>query len=299
MFESIIGKNSNVRYLKSDSLIIRVSADKLCMKHLKDARQLLKEGDAQGALDIIENVLCFSPKNPDALLLKAFILDSWGRFDDSLALLHYITTISNDDEIIEELDKRMEEDRESLIYSKLTPEGRWYFPFSPIQVFISLFGLMGCILFLIASPGYYNEPHGGLLVALLFIVFVFLPWSALIILNFRGIKKILVGMNGIQVFYGAKKIAYPWEQLGCAVIEYDRNLNAEYLRLILYSRSTREPLLNLDISRKHGVIKARRHFVRLILSYLDIVSYVSRGKATEQPLQENSQNHHSHHDNVA
>ncbi|MES2615608.1 MAG: tetratricopeptide repeat protein [Bdellovibrionota bacterium] len=261
------------------------------MKHLKEARQLLNQGDAQGALDIIENILAFSPKNPDALLLKAHILDEWGRFDDSLSILHFITKISNDEEIVSELDRRIEEDRESLVHSKLTPDGRWYFPFSPKQIFISLFGLMGCVLFLISSPSYYNELHGGVLVGISFFILVLLPWTALLILNFQGIKKILVGLNGIQVYYGMKKMVYNWEQLGSAVIEYDRNLNAEYLRLILYSRTTREPLLNIDISKKSGAIKARRHFVRLILSYIDVVSYVSRGKATEQPEENENRNH--------
>ncbi len=261
------------------------------MKHLKEAKQLLEQGDSQGALDIIDNILGLSPKNSQALLLKASIFDSWGRFDDALALLHYLTKISSDDDVLDELDKRLEEDRESLIYSKLTQEGRWYFPFSPIQIFISLFGLVGCILFLISSPGYYKETHGGLLVAFSFCFFVLIPWSALIILNLKGIKKILVGLKGIHVFYGLKKIEYSWEEMGSAVIEYDRNLNSEYLRLIIYSRSTREPLLNFDISKKRGVIRARRHFVRLILSYVDIVSYVSRGKATEQPADRDKQNH--------
>lgn len=252
------------------------------MKHLKDAQQLIKQGDAQGALDIIENILAFSPKNPQALLLKASILESWGRFDDSLVLLQNITKVTTDEELVGELDRRLEEERESLIYSKLTPEGRWYFPFAPMQIFISLFGLIGCILFLLFSPSYYNEANGGALVIILFLALVFVPWSVLIFLNLRGVKKILVGLNGIQIFYGFKNKLYNWDEIGSAVIEYDRNINSDYLQLVLYSRATRETLLNFDISKKNAVIRARRHFVRLILSYVDIVSYVSRGKAIQQ-----------------
>lgn len=252
------------------------------MKHVKDAKKLLEAGDAQGAMEVLEGVLTFSSKNPEALLMKAQILDCWGRFDDSLTILHQVARNTNDDEIIEELERRMEEDRESLIYSKLTPEGRWYFPFSPVQIFISLYGLMGCLLFLIATPSYFNEKNGIWLVAFSFFTLVFLPMVFLLISNLRGVKKILVGLKGIDVFYGFKKTSLTWDQLGSAVIEYDKSLNEGYLRLILYSRSTREPLLNIDISKRNGVIRARRHFVRLILSYIDIVSYVSRGKATEQ-----------------
>ena len=260
------------------------------MKHLKEARQLLIEGDAQGALEIIEDILSFSPKNPEALFLKSTILDCWGRFDDSLLLLHALSKCSSDQKITGELQKRMEEDRESLVFSKLTTEGRVYFPFSPIQVFVSLFGLMGCMLFLISSPGYYKEPHGGALVSLSFLILVFIPWVILIFLSLKGVKRILVGLNGIKVFYGWNSKIFHWNQFSCAVIEYDKDLNEDYLKLILYSSATREPLLSFDISKRYSIVRARRHFVRLVLSYLDVVSYVPRGKATEQtPTQNNNQ----------
>ena len=252
------------------------------MKHLKDARKLLTEGDAQGALDIIENILAFSSKNPEALTMKADILDRWGRFDDSLAILHFLTKVNSSNEVMEKLQTRIEEDRESMIYSRLTSEGRWYFPFSPMQVFVSLFGLMGCLIFLITSPAYFKEAHGGVLVGILFFCLVFVPWVVLMFMNLRGVKKILVGLNGISVFYSLKKQFYAWDQVGCVVVEYDPNIHSNYLKMIFYSRSTREPLFNLDISDSTGVVKARRHFVRLVLSYVDIVSYVSRGRATEQ-----------------
>ncbi len=251
------------------------------MKHLKDARNLLEQGDSGGAMEIIENLLGLSPRNMEALRMKSFILDSWGRFDESLAILHSLGKLATEDEPFEDLDRRMEEERESLIYSRLTPEGRWYFQFSPLQMLVSLFGLMGCFLFLITSPTYFDSPGSSLGLALSFVTLVLLPWIVLLTLNFKGVKKILVGLAGIHVFYGVKKISYTWEQMGSVVIEYDTNLNTDYLRMIVYSKSTREALLNFDISRGSSVIRARRHFVRLVLSYIDTVSYVPRGKATD------------------
>jgi hypothetical protein len=254
------------------------------MKHLKDAKILLKDGDSAEALEIIENILSLSPKNTEALKIKAFILDSWGRFDESFVILHHLAKMSsNSEDFFEELDKRIEEEKESLIYSRLTPEGRWYFQFSPVQMLVSLIGLMGCLLFLATSPSYFDKATSSVSLGLgvSFFVLVLLPWGLLLSLNLRGVKKIFVGFHGIFVFYGLKKIGYSWEQMGFAVIEYDTNLNSDYLHIILYSRANREPLLNFDISRGSSVVRARRHFVRLVLSYVDTVSYVSRGKATE------------------
>ena len=99
-----------------------------------------------------------------------------------------------------------------------------------------------------------------------------------------------MGLNGIKVFYGWNSKIFHWNQFSCAVIEYDKDLNEDYLKLILYSSATREPLLSFDISKRYSIVRARRHFVRLVLSYLDVVSYVPRGKATEQtPTQNNNQ----------
>lgn len=254
------------------------------MKHLKDAKILLEQGDSAGAMEIVENLLSFSPKNTEALKIKSFILDSWGRFDESLAILHLLGKLSSfDEEPYEELDKRIEEDRESLIYSRLTPEGRWYFQFSPLQMLVSLVGLMGCFLFLITSPSFFEKSSTSLSSGLVFsfLSLVMFPWIMLLILNLQGIKKILVGLGGIHVFYGLKKTVYTWEQMGSVVIEYDTNLNSDYLHMIVYSKTTREALLDFDISKNKSVVRARRHFVRLVLSYIDTVSYVPRGKATE------------------
>ena len=52
-------------------------------------------------------------------------------------------------------------------------------------------------------------------------------------------------------------------------------------------KPTCEPLFNFDISKSKSVIRARRHFVRLILSYIDTVSYVPRGKATDYDKKNN------------
>lgn len=252
------------------------------MKHLKDAKQLLDDGNTQGAYEITEHILALSPRNSEALRIKAFILDCWGRFDESFTILRQLSKLyGNDPDVAEDLERRLEEDRESIIYSKLTPQGRWYFPFSAMQIFACLSGLTGGVLFLVSTPAYLNQPDGRLFLSISFVFLVLLPWVFLIVLNFYGLKKVLVGFRGIQVFYGIKKVTYTWEELGHAVIEYDTNLYANYLQLTIYSRATREPLLVFDISKRNSVVKARRHFVRLILSYIENVSYVPRGKPLE------------------
>lgn len=252
------------------------------MKHIKDAQILLNQGQSIQALEVIDHILAFSPNNPEALRIKAQILDAWGHFDESFVLLQKILQISQSDEnVIQDFENRMEEERASLVFSQLTPLGRWYFPFSPMRLFASFFVFLGCIFFLISSPKVLAQPNGTWLLAASFSCLVLFPWFFSLFLGFRGVRRIFVGFDGISVFYGFKSVFYPWQDMGNVVIEYDPNLKSQYLRMIIYSRFTREPVLNVNISPKGSVIKARRHFVRLVLSYLPQVSYVSRGKATE------------------
>lgn len=252
------------------------------MKHLKDAKQLYMLGDSKGALEIVENVLALSPKNTEALTLKAMILDAWGHFEESLHILQKIANyVQIDDEnAVSNLDRRLNEDRDSLIYSKLTEEGRWYFSFSPLQVFIAVFGLVGCVLFLLSSPLYFQKEDNFLFIGLSFFILVLFPWLSLFILHFQGVKKILVGLEGISVYYGFTKQFTKWNEIGSSVIEYDPDLNKNYLHLLLYDNKGENILFDFNISQKKSDVFARRHFVKAILTQVNPVTYTEYGDAS-------------------
>lgn len=246
------------------------------MKHLKEAKQLYMLGDSKGALEIIENVLALSPKNTEALAIKSMILDSWGHFEESLHILQKISNYSqiDDEGATTMLDQRLIEDRDALIYSKLTEDGRWYFSFSPLQVFIAVFGLVGCILFLISSPLYFQKDNNFIFLGLSFFILVLFPWLLLFILHFQGVKKVLLGLQGISVYYGFLKQFARWDEIGSAVVEYDPDLNKNYLHLLLYDAKGENVLFDFNISQKKSDIFARRHFVKAILAQIKTVTYV-------------------------
>lgn len=261
------------------------------MKHVKEANALLESGDAPAALVILEDILSLAPRNSEALRLKARILDGWGRFDESLHVLHALSQVPSLNEAeLADIEARALEEKESIVYSELSMEGRWYFAFPAAQVWISLYGFVGCAAFLLLSPGLLSGGTENFLeLAAAFGLFVVLPWIALLVVHMTGVKRILVGITGIRVCHRFREVNYPWSSFAKAVVEYDRDIKKGYLRLHLYSADGgKEPSLSLDISQKGAVVKARRHFVRNVLSYIDVVCYLPRrgsgDKGHEGPL---------------
>jgi hypothetical protein len=249
------------------------------MKHVKDAQKLLDEGNTPAALAVLESVLSLAPRNTEALRLKARILDGWGRFEESLLTLHALSQAGKLTEVeISDLENRAIEEKEAIVYSELSAEGRWYFAFPRAQIAISLYGFLGCATFLLLSPGLLSSGIQDFWrLAGAFCFFVLFPWLALLVVHFTGVKRILVGVHGLRVCHRLSSKEYPWATLGKAVVEYDTNPIKGHLKLYLYPRSeSRLPLLAFDISEQKSVVKARRHFVRNILSYLDVVCYLPK-----------------------
>lgn len=257
----------------------RAQSDTLGMKHIKDAQQFLDKGDSAQALSVIENLLGLAPRNPEALRMKARILDGWGRFDDSLSTLHQLSQLPNlPEECLLDIERRALEEKETIIYSELSHEGRWYFAFPRSQVWISLAGFLGCATFLLLSPSLLSEGAESFSQLILsFTIFVLLPWLGLMAVHLTGVKRVLVGLHGIRVCRRFSELALKWEEMGGAIIEFDQDPASEHLKLLIFSKEDSKRLLaTFDISPSRSVVRARRHFVRNVLSYVDTVCYLQR-----------------------
>lgn len=251
------------------------------MKHVNEAQKLFAAGDGTGALQVLENLLDLAPRNPEALRMKARILDSWGRFDESYQTLLKLSQLPNPtQDVVQEIEQRAVEERESILFSELTSEGRWYYSFPGSQLWVSILGLMGCAMFLISSSQVnFANPNEVVAMALSFVFLVLLPCLFLAVIQLSGIKKILVGLRGMTVCTRFKEKLYTWDELKVAVIEFDPDPRVDFLRLKLFGQGeSRTPLLSLDISKGRSVVRARRHFLKNILTHIDTISYVTRSQ---------------------
>lgn len=249
------------------------------MKHVNEAQKLFDAGDGSGALQIVENLLDLAPRNPEALRMKAKILDSWGRFEESYQTLLTLSQLPNpSDEIVQEIEQRATEEREAVLFSELTSEGRWYHAFPASQLWVSVIGLVGCGLFLISSSRVnFASPNEVMTMALSFFFLVLLPSVMLVVIQLSGIKRILVGLSGVRVCTRFRENQHSWDDLKAAVIEFDPDPRVDFLVLKLFRKSQdKEPVLVLDVSRSRCVVRARRHFLKNIVTHIDTVCYVSR-----------------------
>ncbi len=232
----------------------------------------MEEGDGPGALEILDHLLELAPRNAEALRMKAQILDSWGHFDVSFELLKRVAALdSSSPELFAIYEERMQEEREAIVFSELTPEGRWYFAFPRAQMWVSAYGFLGCAAFLLLSSSWANkgaEALTTLLTAFAFLVLI--PWVALIIIHFRGVKKILIGIEGIKICSAVSSRLHKWNEISSAVIQYDPDLNSKTLSIEIYGKtSSGIPLEKFNVSEGRSVVRARRHFLKNLLAYID------------------------------
>jgi hypothetical protein len=249
------------------------------MKHIRDAKKLMEAGNGPAALDVLDNLLELAPRNTEALRLKSQVLDHWGHFDVSLELLRRVANIEGPrSTVADDYDDRLREEREAMIFSEITPEGRWYFAFPRAQMWISLYGFFGCAAFLLMSSGWANRSSEALPELITaFFALVLLPWIGLIVTHLRGIKKILVGLEGIKICTPFSSRTHRWSSIGSIVVEYDPDLTNNHLMLRIFgTEKSTQPLEVLNIAEGKSVVRARRHFVRNVLAYVDCVAYLAK-----------------------
>ena len=259
------------------------------MKHINTALELIDNGKTSEAMDVLENLMALAPRNPEALRLKARILDGWGRFDDSTRILQAASqagAVSED--LVKDIEARAFEEREALVYSELTPEGRCFFAYPAEVIWISGLGFLGCAGFLTLSPRWVSDGAVHMVELLwTFFICVVIPWMALMTVHMRGIKRIYVGSQVLKVCWRFRELAIPWRAVKYAVIESDPDPHVAHLRLKLFADDPQTPLIDFDISQRSSVVRARRHFVRSVVTYVDTVCYLSRAEKLPDFLDKN------------
>ena len=249
------------------------------MKHLSHARIHLQEGESHKALEIIENVLALAPENPEAMRLKAEVLEGWGRFDEASKIIQAISKLRGSFalEARDELKRRFIEERDSLFHTRLSDKGRVYNHFSLVDLWVSIFGVFGCLIFLALLPYFSNVAYSYIWLYSGFFILVICPFFILLHQKMTRLSAVTIGPKGILIHKRGKATEILWDSVRHVTIEYDYNISLDYLVMKVFIKGNKIPL-PINISRQSPDIKGRRHFTRAVISYVDSYSYTARGR---------------------
>ena len=94
------------------------------MIHVKQIKTLVDSGQRDEALAAIENLLVLGPSNLEALKIKAFLMESAGKFEEEYKIWQRVLEVdSEDQEAMAYLFRKQMEDREHFHFSEKLQSG--------------------------------------------------------------------------------------------------------------------------------------------------------------------------------
>lgn len=154
------------------------------MKHVRDIRNMVEQGEHNAAHEALDHLLDLGPKNTEALKLKSTLYAVEGRFEEEAQVWEKIITEDQDDlDALYFFQRRHLEERESFYFTDILPGGGRRFLAHPRALInASLGGLFGCALFLLVSS--YAQKYYILASPFVsfscFLIFVIVPWVFII-----------------------------------------------------------------------------------------------------------------------
>ena len=260
--------------------------------HVKDIEKMVDGGQFAAAHEALDQLLMLGPKNTGALKLRALLLVQEGRFADEAAVWERILRIDSEDtDAVAFAGQRELEDRENFYFTDDLPGGgRRFLAYPRSLVNASVFGLFGCVTFLVLSRLAQTVPilaHPMVMLGL-FGLLVLGPWFAIMTSYMKALKWISVTRTNISVATRFQVFDYQWTALRGLYIAHSSSPTTS-LALILVPVDAGVSSLEINLDRSSGSIRARGHLIEEIRRrYADPV-YVDRNEVVV-----NSQHHYKY-----
>ncbi len=248
------------------------------MKHITAIQQMIDEGEYREASNALDNLLELGPNNLEALKIKASLFAAEGRFKEEERIWQRILQSANDDEdAIEYLQQRQ---IDYYFTDDLPGGGRRFLAYPRALVKISLFGLVGCISFLMITR--LSEQKGwaltGETIFAAFGLLVLSPWLAIIYTWVRSLKNITVTYRGIEVATRFNRLFYEWENICQISLVSSANPTAPHLRLLIEPKAKDPRPFCLNLDEDSTSIKARTFLLSEIALHRFDIRYIDERK---------------------
>ena len=243
---------------------------------------MIEQGQYDAALSNIENLLLLGPHNLDALKLKAFFMEGKGYFHDALRVWLEIAQIAPDDEdALAFVQTKQLEDKEHYYFTDELPDGGRRFMAYPRSLLkISLWGLVGCLLFLFGVRFAESQSMAltPLYMSLSFLVLVIAPWVAIFYVYFRAIHSITLSYTGIAVATRLKSYIFSWAELEQVSFAHKLHPEKPTLFLVLMPKNREARPIVIDLSDDATAIKARTHLPTEVKKFCAKVTFDELGQ---------------------
>lgn len=250
------------------------------MMHVKQIQEIVAKGQNSEAHAALDQLLSLGPQNTEALKLKAHLFEYEGRFVEEGRAWERIASVDNEDQdAIHYLLRRQMEDREHFYFTdEISGGGRRFMAYPRQLVNMSVTGLMGCVVFLLTtrltlSYPILSQPY---VILSLFSFLVILPWLAIVISYFRGLKAVTLTPGGVEVASRRKRWSYKWDELEKVCLARSSYADVTGLHLIFLPKDRSVKPLALDFNHATTTLRARSYLVREITKFFGEPDYTTR-----------------------
>ena len=235
----------------------------------------MDSGDRVGALDALENLLTLGPSNTEALKMKAYLMESSGRFDAEYKIWQRILEIDDEDqEALDYLFRRQMEDREHFHFTeKLKTGGRRFHAYPKGLLGSSIYMIGGVTLFLVLAraASVFTPLQNWFFAVMTIIVCLFGPIFYLAYQLLFTLKSVEVDQNSFRTSTRFKRRELLWSQIKQITLCQVQNPNlSESLGMIVIPKDEQSKAIHINLDTYEATIRARNYFLRDISEHHEI-----------------------------
>ncbi len=251
------------------------------MKHVTAIETLIDDGEFSEAEQALDNLLALGPNNVEALKLLASLQAHKGKFADEEKTWQRLWSIDREDEdVVEYFYQAQIEDKEHFYFTDLLPTGgRRFIAYPRSLINASLFGLLGCIVFLITSHQNFKETILGqdYVTLTLFSLLVIMPWVWIIATWTKALKAVEVDARSFCIVTRLRTHKIDWKDMKDIYLAHSSQNHGQGsgLSLIFIAKDHNTPVLSIDLSESRSSIRARKFLINEISEFHDSIKYES------------------------
>lgn len=257
------------------------------MKHVTAIRKYVEQGQRDEAHSALDSLLALGPKNIEALKLRAFLYNAEGRFNEEAKIWEQVIEIDNEDvDAIRFYLKQRHEDQEHFYFTELLENGARRFHAYPRALLnAAVFGLFGCVSFVILGRMLHEVPQPNQLWLLLglFGLLVVSPFVAIFAVYFRAIRHITVSPVMIEVATKFRRFIYKWQDVEKVALHHSYNAGETSLELVITPRDPKASVISIDMTDATSSIRAKSYLLRELGNYPVGIQYQQSTGASESP----------------